>query len=126
MRLEKNKNTRLQRWRQSSQASAKHIAWGVLCFYVAGCGPKREEVIQREVALRVAEFRKKKALDCQSALFSEAERTVDSLLLSEAKASLFDSLLRARPTKPLKPAAIPPVDSSVVKPIFNEPKDGEK
>ncbi len=90
------------------------------------CGPERSEIIQREVSSRVAEFRKKKALDCQNALLSEAERMVDSLLLSEAKAALADSLLRGRPTKPLKPAPIPPIDSAVVKPIFTAPRDTER
>lgn len=121
MFLHKNDRTALpQMWRQVSRAAGWAAMGIAICVCAGACGPDRSEVIQREVGLRVAEFRKKKAHDCQNALLNEAERLVDSLLLSEAKAALADSLLRGRPVKPLKPAPIPPVDSAMVKPIFTD------
>ena len=124
--LKKHRATPLEYREQRFRAAVWVVAGVALCVHIASCGPERSEIIQREVSSRVAEFRKKKALDCQNALLSEAERMVDSLLLSEAKAALADSLLRGRPTKPLKPAPIPPIDSAVVKPIFTAPRDTER
>ena len=119
--LKKDRTALLRMWRQVCRAALWAVAGVAVCAYAGACSPDRSELIQREVGLRVAEFRKKKARDCQNALLSEAERMVDSLLLSEAKAALADSLLRGRPVKPLKPAPIPPVDSATVKPIFTDP-----
>jgi hypothetical protein len=65
-------------------------------------------------------FKAKKSAECLEALLQTAEHTVDSLLLSEAQNTLNDSLSRLRPGRPFQPAAILPIDSLMVKPIFDE------
>jgi hypothetical protein len=95
------------------------------CFWVLGllilsaCGPSREEVIRQKVAQMVQDYRVKKSAECRASLLSEAEQIVDSLLLTEAQATLRDSLNRLRPAKPAEPIPIPPIDSLAVKPIFD-------
>lgn len=75
-----------------------------------------------KVQERVEAFRKKRTEACRESLLQEAERTVDSLLLTAAQQELNDSLTRLRPGRPFQPAAIPPIDSLGISPIFPSPK----
>lgn len=86
---------------------------------MGACGERREAIIQAKVAERVTDFREKQWAKCRESLLREAERMADSLILADAQAALRDSLLRQRPSKPLPPAALPPIDSAPVRPIFN-------
>ena len=70
------------------------------------------------IAERVATFKQKETAKCREALLSTAEHIVDSLLLSEALLGVSDSLARSRPVKPVKPQAVPTIDSSPVEPLF--------
>lgn len=113
--------------RQKVRLLPKASGWAL--FFAVGicagaCGPDKATRIDQEVAQRLDVFKKRKTTECRQAMLDEAERAVDSLLLAEAKAALADSLLRAKPVKPLKPAPIPPVDSATVKPIFPDGKSG--
>ncbi len=92
---------------------------GCLCFLLqASCGGDQEMIVQEKVAERVLIFKAKKSAECLEALLQSAEHTVDSLLLTEAQNALNDSLARLRPGRPFQPAAILPLDSLTVKPIF--------
>jgi hypothetical protein len=82
------------------------------------CGAKKEEIIAEKVAERVDEFRKEKTMECRTQLLQNAEKIVDSLLLLEATNSVQDSLARLRPSRPVKPADIPAIDSQGIKPVF--------
>ena len=84
------------------------------------CGPSKEELVQTRVASLVADFRKKEARKCRDMLLTEAGKIADSLLLHEALDEVTDSLARLRPFKPVKPVAIPPIDSLQLKPIFDQ------
>ncbi len=86
---------------------------------LACCKGDTDAVVQEKVAERVTAFKEKKRAECREALLSTAERTVDSLLLTEAQDALNDSLARLRPGRPFQPAPIPPIDSLMVKPIFD-------
>lgn len=85
-----------------------------------GCGPDKKQVIAEKVADRVADFRKKESAKCRESLLVTAESMVDSLLFQEALQEVNDSMKQKRPFKPLKPVAIPPIDSSGIKPIFDQ------
>lgn len=82
------------------------------------CGPDKEIIIKEKVAERVNDFVRKKKEECRESLLQSAEHIVDSLLLSDAQASLLDSLTRLRPGRPFQPAPVPPIDSLTVQPIF--------
>lgn len=90
----------------------------LLAIFCGGCGTDEDSLVNEKVAERLATFREKKNAECRSDLLAEAEQIVDSLLLSEAKMELGDSLARLRPAKPVKPAPLPPIDSLPVQPIF--------
>ena len=93
----------------------------LLCvLLLAGCAGDKEKIVQEKVAEKVADFRKKKNMECRQSLFAKAEQIVDSLLLSEAESALQDSLSRLRPFRPTQPPAVPPIDSNAVKPIFDK------
>lgn len=85
---------------------------------LCACGPDRQSVIAEHVAKRIAEFKEKQQAKCRADLLETAGKAADSILLEAAKTALLDSLLRARPNRPLKPPAIPPIDTAKVKPIF--------
>ncbi len=101
----------------SNRLTGLCLALGGLCFS-AGCGPDKEEIIREKVAERVTTFKQKETAKCREALLSTAEHIVDSLLLSEALLGVSDSLARSRPVKPVKPQAVPTIDSSPVEPLF--------
>lgn len=88
---------------------------------VVSCSYDKEEIIAQKVAERVSAFSAKKTEECRERLLNLAEHMADSLLLAEAQTALSDSLARLRPIRPLEPAAIPPIDSLTVRPIFEEP-----
>ncbi|MFN0013715.1 MAG: hypothetical protein ACKVU2_04130 [Saprospiraceae bacterium] len=95
------------------------------CFFllsVFACTGDEERIVQEKVAEQVAEFRRKEAPKCRTALLIEAGHIADSLLLSEALAEVNDSLRGMRPFRPVKPPHIPPIDSSVVRPLFDNDK----
>ena len=97
------------------------------CFlFLGSCEGDKEAIVQTKVAERVNEFKLKKRSECRETLFQLAERTVDSLLLTDAQNALNDSLARLRPGRPFQPAVIPPIDSLKVKPLFdgNRPNGG--
>jgi len=95
-------------------------AIGSLCLLLlTSCGGDKEAIVQQQVAERVVAFKVKKNAECREALLDTAERTVDSLVLTEAQDALNDSLARLRPGRPFQPAVIPPIDSLKVKPIFD-------
>ncbi len=88
-----------------------------LSFAVA-CNKNKEEIIRQKVAENVSDFRQKKMAECRNILLLEAEETVDSLLLLDATNSMNDSLARLRPSRPVQPPPILPIDSLKVQPIF--------
>jgi hypothetical protein len=88
---------------------------------LAGCRRGQEAVVQARIAERVDAFRAKQRAQCREALLSEAESTVDSLLLQEAELALRDSLARGRPAKPFQPGRLAPIDTvKEVKPLFDQ------
>lgn len=87
---------------------------------VWGCGPDRQTVIQEKVAEQVSAFRSKKMAECRTELLQKAEKTADSLLIQHEVDALNDSLARSRPGRPFRPAPIPPLDSTPIKPIFDQ------
>jgi hypothetical protein len=98
-------------------------AWAlfaVCTFFSTSCSKDPSEIIEARVAERVNDFRQKELEKCRIALLEEANQTADSLMLKEAQAELNDSLLNRRPGKPYKPAPIDPIDSSAVRPIFDD------
>jgi len=95
----------------------RYILLLATCLFFA-CGDGTERIVQEKVAERVAEFRKKEAPKCRAALLVEAGRMADSLLLYEALHEVNDSLRNLHPFRPVKPPKIPPIDSLVVKPLF--------
>jgi len=95
-------------------------AIGSFCLLLlTSCGSDQEAIVQQQVAERVMAFKVRKNAECREALLDTAERTVDSLLLTEAQNALNDSLARLRPGRPFQPAVIPPIDCLKVKPIFD-------
>ncbi len=96
-----------------------HFVFACLCLVFFACNGDKEALVQAKVAERVTDFKKKKKMECLESLLQKAERTVDSLLLTEAQNALNDSLARLRPGRPFLPPLIPPIDSLTVKPIFN-------
>jgi len=86
----------------------------------AGCGPAKEELVQQKVAERVQAYMAKKTSECRDKLLQEAGEMADSILLSEARMDLRDSLGRQRPGRPVKPLPVPPIDSLAVKPLFDQ------
>jgi hypothetical protein len=91
----------------------------LLFICTVSCKKNQEMVINTKVEEAVKKFRDKKMTECRNDLLQNAEKIVDSLLLQEARASLQDSLLQNKPSKPAQPNSIPPIDSAVVAPLFN-------
>ena len=77
-------------------------------------------IIREKVAEKVQAFKDKKNRECRASMLAEAEQIADSLLLAEAKMEMEDSLVRFRPTRPVKPAQVPPIDSLTVQPVFKQ------
>jgi hypothetical protein len=98
----------------------------VCILFSISCGKKREMLIFEKVGERVDDFRKERLLSCRTALLSDAEKIVDSLLLTEAARQLLDSLNRTKPGRPVQPPDVPAIDSSPVRPIFTYPKAASK
>jgi hypothetical protein len=102
---------------------AKHLyLLTILLTGLAACQPDKSAIIQQKIAARVTEFSKKERAKCRESLLSRANELVDSMLLAEAQQQLRDSLGRARPSKPIQPPDVPPIDSAEIKPIFEQPK----
>jgi len=94
-------------------------AFSIFCLLILSCNQDKEAIVQAKVAERVNAFKSKKSLECRETLLEKAERTVDSLLLTEAQNALNDSLARMRPGRPFQPPAVLPIDSLKVSPIFD-------
>ena len=90
-------------------------------YTTAGCGKDKPEIISQKVAETVQDFRQKKSAECREILLREAEEIVDSLLLTEATNAMSDSLSRLRPSRPVQPPPILPIDSLKVHPLFDAP-----
>ncbi len=97
-----------------------------ICVIVSGCGKDKDEIIRLKATEMVQDFRQKKSLECREILLREAEEIVDSLLLTEATDAMSDSLSRLRPSRPVQPPAILPIDSLKVHPLFGSPDSGKK
>ena len=89
-----------------------------LLFWAAACQPDRAELVENQVAARVAKYRAERDFEARQKLLDEASHLVDSMLLDEARRNLLDSLNHLRPFKPFKPPRIPALDSGAVKPLF--------
>ncbi len=111
--------TPLKRWfrLQARPLFSGKLLWAAALCGLMGCGPDKEEIIQKKISERVTEFRTKKSKECIDGLLADAEKIVDSLLLEEAKQQLNDSLMRMRPSRPLQPVDVPAIDSATVAPI---------
>jgi hypothetical protein len=88
---------------------------------LSSCAQDKEKIVAEKIEERVSAFRAKKTEECREHLLQLAERIADSLLLADAQSALNDSLSRLRPLRPYEPAAIPPIDSLTVQPIFSAP-----
>jgi len=95
---------------------------GCFCLLFLACQSDKEAIVLAKVAERVSVFEKSKRNECREILLEQAERVVDSLLLTDAQLSLLDSLSRNRPNRPYQPAPILPIDSLSVQPIFGSPR----
>lgn len=104
----------------STKNLLRHVFAGFALAAVVSCNRDNQAVIGQKVAEKVQAFRDKKNRECRASLLAEAEQIADSLLLAEAKMQLEDSLVRFRPTRPVKPAPVPPIDSLSVQPIFKQ------
>jgi hypothetical protein len=87
----------------------------------SGCGKDKDDIVRLKATEMVQDFRQKKSLECREILLREAEEIVDSLLLTEATDAMSDSLARLRPSRPMQPPAILPIDSLKVHPLFDSP-----
>lgn len=96
----------------------------IFCFEF--CKSDKNMTVREKVAERITSFREKKMRECNVSLFNEAEKIVDSILLSEAMMELNDSLIRLRPIKPSKPDPLQPLDSLLVAPIFKSASPSSK
>ena len=95
--------------------------WGLfLCCCLTNCSDNKDKIIAEKVSERVTDFRNKKNEACRTALYANAEKIVDSLLLEDAQQALQDSLSRLRPFRPLQPPPVPAIDSLRVQPIFGD------
>lgn len=81
---------------------------------------KKQELIQKRIDKRVADFRKGLVNRCQKKIYEEAETRVDSMLIDYSRnINTIDTV--QRPPKPIKPAkpVVPGIkDDTPVKPIF--------
>ncbi len=91
-----------------------------LLLLIGACSKGKERIVSQTVEQRVSDFRKKEIAKCRTELLEAAEKTVDSLLLHEALHEVQDSLKRLRPFKPIAPPTIPPIDSLLIKPVFEQ------
>jgi hypothetical protein len=87
----------------------------VLCH---ACEVDRSAELQVEINKRVDRARKQYQESCMTKTLQNAEKLADSLLISEAKLTVNDSLRNRMPYKPLQPAAVAPIDSLKVAPLF--------
>lgn len=93
-------------------------AYVFMVVFLVDCQTDKSELIAEQVAERVKKYRADQIAERQQKLLDEASKSVDSLLLNEARDKLLDSLGNVRPIKPPKPEKIPPIDTAVVKPLF--------
>ena len=92
----------------------------MLLLLSGACSRNKERIVLQTVEQRVTDFRKKETAKCRTQLLETAEQIVDSLLLHEALSEVRDSLKRLRPFKPIEPPNIPPIDSLMIKPVFEQ------
>jgi hypothetical protein len=93
---------------------------GIFALVGLSCGQRKEAIVQQKIAEKTQAFRSKKAAECRESLLMLAEKRVDSLLLAEAQQQLLDSLSRSKPGRPTRPVKVPPIDSLVVRPLFDQ------
>jgi hypothetical protein len=86
------------------------------------CDDNRETIIFQKTKERVDDYREERLEAYRSQLLADAEKIVDSLLLTEAAQSLLDSLNRSRPGRPVQPPDVPAIDTAPVRPLFAQPK----
>jgi hypothetical protein len=96
---------------------SRHLFFLVITFLLA-CNPDRTAEMQEEITRRVERERKVYGEACKTKIMLSAEALADSLLLTEAKLQVNDSLRNRLPYKPLPPAEVAPIDTAVVKPLF--------
>ena len=90
------------------------------CLFLVACERDRTEEINAEIQNRVARYAKQYTADCTQSTLDEAEKIVDSLMLEEARAAINDSLRNKAAARPAPPARLSPIDSAVVKPLFDQ------
>lgn len=89
----------------------------ILCLFLEGCSDaneerRKEEWIQKEVALKIQQFKSEKLEECMSEILLAAEADVDSIL---SQKDLFGNIINQEvPDKPVKPEYIP-LDSAAIK-----------
>jgi hypothetical protein len=96
------------------------LALAVLATGLPACGKRKARMVEAVVSERVSAFQQKQRALCRENLLIEAGELVDSMLLAEAQAALRDSLARTRPGAPPRPVPLPPIDTAVVKPLFDQ------
>jgi hypothetical protein len=85
---------------------------------IVGCESDRSAEMQAEIDKRVGRAKKQFEETCLNNTLRSAEAMADSLLLTEAKAMVNDSMRSHLPYKPLPPATVAPIDSLKVQPLF--------
>jgi hypothetical protein len=91
-----------------------------LLILAQACNLDRTAEVQEEITRRVERERKVYSEACRNKIMLSAEALADSLLLTEAKLQVNDSLRNRLPYKPLPPAEVAPIDTAVVKPLFEQ------
>ncbi len=92
----------------------------LLILILPACETDRSAELEAEINKRVNQARKQYTEACNNRTMARAEKLADSLLLVEARQNVNDSLRNRLPGKPLPPAAVVPLDSSEVAPLFPE------
>ena len=79
-----------------------------------------QELIDSKVAAKVEGYRKKYLKKCQERILERASELADTVMLESAKrTSIIDKTNRPiPPSRPLRPDAKPPIDTTPVKPFF--------
>jgi hypothetical protein len=87
------------------------------------CTGDRERILEGYINERVTEFERKHTAQKEIQLLKLAGGIADSLLLDEAIASVKDSLGNRKPSRPMEPPRLEPLDSGPVQPIFDRDTD---
>ena len=87
------------------------------------CTGDRERILEGYINERVTEFERKHTAQKEIQLLKLAGGIADSLLLDEAIASVKDSLGNRKPSRPMEPPRIEPLDSGPFQPIFDRDTD---